>query len=206
MLQPTSIIPTKGIQGHLLAYRSKWNLNLQGRDKSPMNTSPVKAPSLLWTTAMLYYRFGDAIDKKATANPKKHTEDSSIDAEEENEEKNRRCQTSCRWYWRCAPPAHGPSPTWPTPEKLGKVSNPNPKTTVIAGNIYTPTGSTTPPAHRRQKKATGGEEAGGSGGGSRDDLGVALSAAVWRGTGHFERVSVLSVEPEVPRVGPLIVH
>jgi hypothetical protein len=48
MLRPISSNPAKGIQGHL-PYR--WKLNLQGRDTNPVNTSPVKAPSLLRTTA-----------------------------------------------------------------------------------------------------------------------------------------------------------
>jgi hypothetical protein len=57
MLWLTNSNPTKGIQEHLPAYRSEWSLNLQGktprRDKSRVNTPPVKAPSLLRTTAML---------------------------------------------------------------------------------------------------------------------------------------------------------
>jgi hypothetical protein len=53
MLRPTSSNPTKGIQGHIPVYRSRWKVNLQGRDTNPVNTSPVKAPSLLRTTAKL---------------------------------------------------------------------------------------------------------------------------------------------------------
>jgi hypothetical protein len=44
--------------------------------KSPSNNSHVVG-----------HGFGVAIDEKATDNPKKHTEDSSTDAEEGNEEK-----------------------------------------------------------------------------------------------------------------------
>jgi hypothetical protein len=85
-------IPTKEIQEHLPAYRSKWRHNLQGkppwRDKISVKTVPVKAPSLLRTTTMLLVTDSALpLTRKTIDNPKKHTEDLSTDAEEINEEK-----------------------------------------------------------------------------------------------------------------------
>jgi hypothetical protein len=88
MLQPTSGNPTKGIQGHLPAYKSKWSLNppREGHKPSEHSTGKsTKSPSN--NSQFVGYGFGDAMNEKATDSPKKHIEDSSIHVEEENEEK-----------------------------------------------------------------------------------------------------------------------
>jgi len=54
-----------------------------------------------------------------------------------------------------------------TPEKLEKDSNPNPKTSIVVGNIYTLQWIHNSPSLLVPKEATRDEEAGGSGGGTR---------------------------------------